>query len=53
MWLKACIASGVLTNIITYAKITNGKSADRLEFRELIGNTTEVFDVDEIYADKG
>ena len=53
VWLKAHIASGVLTNIITDAKITNGNSADVTEFRELLGNTTEVFDVDEIYADKG
>ncbi|WP_338094778.1 transposase [Methanorbis furvi] len=53
VWLKAHIASGVLTNIITDAKITDGNASDVLEFRELLGNTMEIFDAAEVYADKG
>lgn len=52
-WLKGHIAIGVKTNIITDAVVTDGNSADTKEFKELLSNTKEVFDVTEVYADKG
>ena len=44
---------GVMTNIITDVKVTNGHSADINESESLLRGTKRTFDVKEVSADKG
>ena len=44
---------GVYTNIITSAKVTNGKEADSPHFRELLHNIAKDFKIKEVSADAG
>lgn len=50
-WLKAHISSGVRTNIVTDAIVTDGKAADAPHFKPLILNTAEIFSIGEVSAD--
>ncbi len=50
---KLHIITGVRTNIITVAKITEGRDHDVMHFPELLRKTCRNFTVKEIYADKG
>ena len=51
-WLKAHIAVGTKTNIVTAIKITQSNVADITEFTELVDKTSEYFNVKEVSADK-
>lgn len=51
-FLKAHIAAGTKTNIITQVNITAGTSHDSPEFEELIENTAKHFEIREVSADK-
>lgn len=50
---KLHIITGVRTNIIVIAKITDARSHDVLNFSNLLKRTCKHFNVREIYADKG
>jgi transposase len=50
---KAHVMCGVKTNIITHIEVSDGSVHDTKMFNSLLRNTTENFDVREIYADKG
>jgi len=52
VWLKAHISTGVKTNIVTGVKITAGTSNDSKEFKTLIEQTAENFNISEISGDK-
>ena len=52
-WLKAHIMSGIKTNIITDAIITDGDGADSPQFKPMVLNTAQSFDISEVSADKG
>lgn len=52
IWIKAHIACGVKTNIITAVRISEAKANDHTFFRELINDTSTNFDVVEVSADK-
>jgi len=52
-YLKAHIAFGTMTNIVTACKITEGTQADSPMLPELVNQTAENFKLDEWSADKG
>ena len=52
-WLKVHICTGVNTNIVTDAIITEENSNDNPHFEPLVRGTAFGFDIDEISADKG
>lgn len=51
-WLKAHVACGVKTNIVTAAKITDGTTHDINKFEELVRQTNDYFEIEEVSADK-
>ena len=51
-WRKCHAVCGVKTNIITNVQITEGKAADSPQFSPLLTQTTQLFNVKEITADK-
>lgn len=51
-WVKAHICVGVKTNIVTAVSLTEGKAGDSPEFGPLVDRTAEVFNVEEVSADK-
>lgn len=51
-WLKAHVMNGVKTHIITGIKITEGHAPDSPQFAELVEKTAEVFQINEVTADK-
>jgi len=51
-WVKCHFMTGVKTNIIPSVKITSEFDNDSPELKELIGNTAEHFDMEEVSADK-
>ena len=51
-WVKAHIACGVNTNIITAARATVSNTHDTVYFKTLLDATAKYFDVQEISADK-
>ena len=51
-WVKAHIACGVNTNIITAARATVSNTHDTVYFKELLEATAMYFDVKEVSADK-
>ena len=52
-WLKVHLASGVRTNIVTSAKITEEHASDMPQFKGLVEATAENFEIKEVLADKG
>ena len=52
IWLKLHICTGVRTNIITRASITDANGADSPQFKPLINGTAEDFTIREVSADK-
>ena len=53
IWLKAHLCSGVKTNVVTSAEITEGNYNDSPLLPNLIKQTNENFDIKEVSADKG
>lgn len=51
-WVKAHICVGVKTNMVTAVSLTEWKAGDSPEFGPLIERTAEVFDIEEVSADK-
>lgn len=51
-WVKAHITTGVKTNVVTAAKITEGYDADCPELPALVATTAKRFPVAEVSADK-
>ena len=51
-WVKAHIACGVRTNIVTAAEVTEGNANDTRFFKSLVDTTAQGFHVREISADK-
>jgi transposase len=51
-WVKAHICVGVKTNVVTAVSLTEGAAGDSPEFGPLLERTAEVFDIDEVSADK-
>src|SRR3989339_546879 len=51
-WVKCHFVTGVKTNIIPSVKITTEFDNDSPELRELVGNTAEHFEMEEVSADK-
>lgn len=51
-WKKCHAVCGVKTNIITAVKITEGKAGDSPQFNPLLTETSQLFNVKEITADK-
>jgi transposase len=52
MWLKVHVMSGVKTNIVTAAEVTDGTASDIKQFKYLVADTAKDFQVKEISADK-
>ncbi len=52
VWVKAHIASGVRTNIVTAVRILEQHSADSPQFVPLVKETARHFEIDEVSADK-
>lgn len=52
-YFKAHMSFGVLTNIVTACKITEGTAADSPLLPELVNQTSENFSIEEWSADKG
>lgn len=52
LWFKAHIMIGTKTNVITAVKLTEGITADNPQFKELLSETAENFQIKEISADK-
>jgi len=50
-WLKAHIITGVNTNIVVDVTITDEHSADSPQFKKLVYNTAQHFDINEVSAD--
>jgi len=50
-WIKAHIACGVKTNIVTSIKITPENGADSPQFKPLVNDTSQNFNIHEISAD--
>ena len=50
-WIKAHIACGVKTNIVTSIEITGGNGADSPHFKPLVNDTSKSFNIREISAD--
>lgn len=53
MWRKLHIVTGVNSNIITSANITEGKAADSPQFQSLVTDTSNNFKISEVSADAG
>jgi len=53
IWLKAHLCSGVKTNIVTSAEITEGSENDSPQLPNLVNQTNENFNMIEVSADKG
>jgi len=51
-WVKAHLCCGVETNIVTAVTLTEGKAGDSPEFGPLVERTAEVFDIEQVSADK-
>lgn len=51
-WIKAHVVTGVLTNVITAIRVTDGSGADSPELPALIEATDRRFDMREVSADK-
>ena len=51
-WIKAHINCGVKTNVVTSATVTPTNAGDPLFFKDLVQDTAEGFDVQEVSADK-
>jgi transposase len=51
-WLKAHIAIGVITNVVTAAEVSGPHSADTNHFASLVHETAKYFNVKEVSADK-
>lgn len=51
-WVKAHICCGVESNVVTAVSLTEGKAGDSPEFGPLVERTADVFDIDEVSADK-
>lgn len=51
-WVKIHICTGVLTNIVTAVKVTSQSVNDHGQFRELLENTGERFQMRSVSADK-
>lgn len=51
-FVKAHITCGVRTNVITAINITKGSCADSPEFEGLVKNTSRIYDIKEVSADK-
>ena len=51
-WVKAHLCCGVETNIVTAVTLTEGKSGDSPEFGPLVERTADVFDIEQVSADK-
>ncbi len=51
-WLKAHIACGVLTNVVTAIEITGGNVHDSLKMEALLDSTAERFEMGTVCADK-
>lgn len=51
-WVKCHFVCGVKTNIVTAVKMTTEFDADSPQFKELVKDTNERFDMNEISADK-
>lgn len=51
-WLKAHIITGVKTNVVAAITITKDYSGDSLQFKELVHQTANRFDIKEVSADK-
>ena len=51
-WIKAHACVGTKTNVITALAITGEDGADSPQFADLVKNTAETFDVQEVSADK-
>ena len=52
-WLKAHLMCGAQTNIVTAAKVTDGKKHDSPFLPPLLTTTAQYFQVEEVSADKG
>lgn len=52
-WLKAHIAIGLETKIITAAKITEGNVSDKTQMSGLLQDIIKHFNLEYVYADKG
>jgi hypothetical protein len=52
VWLKAHIASGVKTNVVTAVRVLGKDSADYNEFQPLVTETSKTFTISEVSADK-
>ena len=52
-WIKAHLACGVKTNIVTAVRITDKDSHDYNQFEPLVKGTAENFPIDAVSADKG
>lgn len=51
-WLKAHVACGVKTNIVTSARASKGTEHDINYFEELVRQTSDYFEIEEVSADK-
>lgn len=51
-WIKAHMATGVKTNIVTSIKITAENGPDSPQFKPLVNDTAKNFDIREISADR-
>jgi len=51
-WVKCHFVTGVKTNIVPSVKITTEFDNDSPELKELVGQTTENFDIEELSGDK-
>lgn len=51
-WLKLHIATGVKTNVVTAAKVTDPDAGDSPEFKPLVAQTAAHFSVEEVSGDK-
>jgi len=52
IWIKAHLISGVKTNIVTWAEITEGDVHDSPQLRRLVEETAKNFEVGEVSCDK-
>lgn len=53
LWRKLHIVTGVSSNIITSAAVTDGKSHDSPQFEGLVKDTSRSFEISELSADAG
>ena len=51
-WIKAHMATGVKTNIVTSIEITGENGADSPQFKPLVKTSAKNFNIREISADK-